>query len=89
MMRDVRDEGATLTGSLSSEREAAMNALDVERAAVAANAAQIAGQVIRDTAEQVRRLVREALLLIIVLALVMLGLPFAAGYLVGRARRGP
>jgi hypothetical protein len=89
MMRDVRDEGATLTGSLSSEREAAMNALDVERAAVAANAAQIAGQVVKDTAEQVRRLVREALLLIIVLALVMLGLPFAAGYFVGRARRRP
>ena len=89
MMRDVRDEGATLSGSLSTERAAAMNALDVERAAVAANAAQIADQVVRDTGEQVRRLVREALLLVIVLTLVMLGVPFAAGYFVGRARRRP
>jgi hypothetical protein len=89
MMRDVRDEGATLSGSLSTEREAAMNALDVERAAVAANAAQIADQVVRDTGEQVRRLVREALLLVIVLTLVMLGVPFAAGYFLGRARRRP
>jgi hypothetical protein len=87
MMRDVRDEGATLSGTLGTERAAAMNALDVERTAVAANAAQIADQVVRDTGEQVRRLVREALLLVIVLTLVMLGVPFAAGYFVGRASR--
>jgi hypothetical protein len=89
MMRDVRDEGMTLSGSLSTEREAAMNALDVERTAVAANAAQIADQVVRDTGEQVRRLVREALLLVIALTLVMLGVPFTAGYFLGRARRRP
>jgi hypothetical protein len=87
VMRDVRDEGATLSGQLSAEREAAVNALDTERAAVAANAAQIANQVVKEAGDQVRRLVREALLLVIALMLVMLGVPFAAGYFVGRARR--
>ena len=43
-------------------------------------------QVVKDAGEQVRRLVRETLLLVIVLTLVMLGVPFAAGYFVGRAR---
>ncbi|MGB6309563.1 MAG: hypothetical protein WBF89_17390 [Steroidobacteraceae bacterium] len=87
VMRDVRDEGATLSGQLSAEREAAINALDTERAAAAVNAAQIASQVVQETGDQVRRLVREALTLIIVLLLAVLALPFAAGYLVGRARR--
>jgi hypothetical protein len=42
--------------------------------------------VLRRSAEQARRVVREVVLLIILLALVLLGLPFAAGYYVGRAR---
>lgn len=87
MMRDVRDERTTLSGSLSAERQAAVNALDAQRAAVAADAARIASQVVRETGEEVRRLVREALRLVIALAIVILGLPFAAGYFVGRARR--
>ena len=41
-----------------------------------------------DTGTQIRQLVREALSLVIVLAIVVLGLPFLAGYLLGRARRG-
>ncbi len=86
VMRDVRGEGTTLTDSVSAERQATMSALDVERAAVAADAARIANQVVKDAGDQVRRLVREALLLMIALTLVMLGVPFAAGYFVGRAR---
>jgi hypothetical protein len=41
---------------------------------------------IRTAGEEARRLVREAVLLIIVVALVLFGLPFAAGYYVGLAR---
>jgi hypothetical protein len=44
-------------------------------------------QVISDAGKQARLLVREALLLAMGLALVVLGLPFAAGYLLGRGRR--
>lgn len=89
VMRDVRDEGTLLSGSWSTEREAAVKALDIERVAVAANAAQITDQAIKQAGDQLRHLVREALILIIVLTLIMLGVPFTAGYFVGRARRRP
>lgn len=79
-------ESAQKSG-ISAERQAAMDALDVERAAVAADAARIANQLVREAGEEVRRLVREALILAIVLALVVLGAPFAACYFVGRAHR--
>ena len=89
MIGAVHTEGDTLSTSVSSERQAAVQALDLERAAVAADASRIAGQVIRDAGEQARTLVRETLWVVIALAIVLLGLPFAAGYLLGRARRGP
>ena len=89
MIGAVHTEGDTLSTSVSSERQAAVQALDLERAAVAADASRIAGQVIRDAGEQARALVRETLWVVIALAIVLLGLPFAAGYLLGRARRGP
>jgi len=41
---------------------------------------------VRTSGEEVRHFTREAMLFVIALALVVLGLPFAAGYLVGRAR---
>jgi hypothetical protein len=50
-------------------------------------ATRIASQAIREAGEQARTLVREALLAFIAMAVVLLGLPFAAGYFVGRARR--
>ncbi len=87
MMRSIRTERMQLSAAVQTEREAAMKALDAQRAAVTADVARIANQLIADAGEQVRRAVREALLLVIVLAVVILGLPFTAGYLVGRARR--
>jgi hypothetical protein len=87
VMRDVRGEQTTLADTVSAERQAAMSALDVERAAAAADATRIADQAVRQAGEEVRRLVREALILVIVLALVVMGVPFGAGYFVGRARR--
>jgi hypothetical protein len=88
MLDTVRSERIALAAAVGKEREAAMQDVDVERQALAADAARISSQMISDTGKEVRRLVREALLLIIVLAIVILGLPFTAGYLVGRARRG-
>jgi hypothetical protein len=88
MLETVRSERIALAAAVSKEREAAMKDVDAERQALAADAARISSQMISDTGAEVRRLVREALLLIIVLAIVILGLPFTAGYLVGRARRG-
>ena len=87
MLSELRTQGMALSTRVGTERAAATDALDVERAAVMADASRITTQAIHDAGEEVRRLVREALLLIILLAVVMLGLPFTAGYLVGRARR--
>ncbi|MFI4869557.1 MAG: hypothetical protein ACHQDD_09430 [Steroidobacterales bacterium] len=86
ILGELHTEGRTLSASVSDERQATVQAVDVERAAVAADAARIADQVIREAGEEARRLVREALFVVIALAVVLLGLPFAAGYLVGRAR---
>jgi hypothetical protein len=87
MMATLRAERTALSATVAAERQAAVAAVDQERAAAAADAARIAGQITHDAGEQIRRLVREALLLVIGLAVVLLGLPFAAGYYVGRARR--
>ena len=87
LMGAVHSEGRTLSASVSAERQAAVQAVDLERAAVAADAARIASQVIREAGEQARAVVHEAVLALIAMAGVLLGLPFAAGYFVGRARR--
>ena len=89
MMGTLHTESRSLSGSVTAERQAAVQAVDVERAAVAADAARIASQLIVQAGEQARALLREALWVLIALALVLLGLPFVAGYLVGRARRAP
>jgi hypothetical protein len=80
-------ERMDLSTAIGVERQAAVDAFASERAAISADAARIAAQTIRDAGEQARRLVRDTLMLVIVLAIVILGLPFAAGYLVGRAHR--
>jgi hypothetical protein len=87
MMDTMRSERVALSATVGTERQAAVEALDQERAAIDADAARIASQVISDAGKQARLLVREAVLLAIALAIVVLGLPFAAGYLLGRARR--
>jgi hypothetical protein len=81
-------ERVALFADLQSERAAVMAQLDVERKALAEDAARISSRVVKDTGAQLRELAAEVLLLLIVLAVVVLGLPFAAGYLVGRARQG-
>jgi hypothetical protein len=82
-------EREALFADLQSEREALTAAVDVQRKALTADAGRIADHLVQTSGEQVRRLTREALLLLILLTLVLLGLPFAAGYLVGRARSTP
>jgi hypothetical protein len=79
-------ERGALTGDLREERAAVLRSVDAERQAFALDAARITTQVIRETGEQARSLVREAIALITILAVVLLGGPFAIGYLVGRER---
>jgi hypothetical protein len=82
----LRTERAALFTDLQSEREAVLAAVDVQRKALALDAGRIAAQVVKSAGEQARYLVGEALLLLMGLAIIVLGLPFIAGYLVGRAR---
>jgi hypothetical protein len=79
-------EREALFADIQAEREALTTAVDAQRQALTADAARIAQQVVRTSGEEVRHFTREAMLLLIALALVVLGVPFAAGYLVGRAR---
>jgi hypothetical protein len=71
---------------IQAEREALTTAVDAQRKALTADAARIGEQLVRSSGEEVRHFTRQAELFVILLALVVLGLPFAAGYLVGRAR---
>ncbi len=79
---------AALYDDLRSEREAMVSAVDTQRKAFALDAARLADQVVRTSGEQARRLAAEVTLLLVGLSVIVLGLPFAAGYFLGRARRG-
>jgi hypothetical protein len=82
----VHTEREALFAEIQTEREALLTAVDAQRKALTGDAGRIADQLVRTSGNEVRRFTREAVLLIIGLSLVLLGLPFAAGYLVGRAR---
>ncbi len=86
MIAALRTEREALAANVRAERQAIVAAADVQRRAFAQDAASLAERVVRSSGDEARRLAREVLLLSIVLAAVVLGLPFAAGYLVGRAR---
>ena len=88
MIEAVHTERGALFADLQSEREAVLAAVDVQRKALALDAGRLADQVVRSTGQQVRYLAGEVLGLLIVLTAVLLGLPFAAGYFLGRARQG-
>jgi hypothetical protein len=82
----VHAEREALFANIHEEREALLTALDEQRKALTADAGRVGDQLVKTSGSEVRRLTREVLLLVIVLSVVLLGLPFAAGYLVGRAR---
>jgi hypothetical protein len=86
MLRTLRTEREALAANIAAERENAVAAFDTERIRVSADAAQISARAVDTSWREIHKLVREALLLAILLMLVLLGLPFGAGYLVGRRR---
>jgi hypothetical protein len=86
MLRTLRIEREALAANIAAERERATAAFDVERVRISADAARVAASAVDTSWRELRKLVREALLLVIVLLVLALGLPFAAGYLVGRRR---
>jgi predicted phage gp36 major capsid-like protein len=87
MLRTLHSEREALAANIASERANITQSVDDERAKVSADAADIAARAVDSSWIELRKLVREALLLLTLLSAVLLGLPFAAGYLVGRRRR--
>jgi hypothetical protein len=86
MIEALRAERIALSADVRTEREAVLAAADMQRKAIVQDAARLADQVVESSGQQIRSLAREVLLLTIALAIVVLGLPFAAGYFVGHAR---
>jgi hypothetical protein len=84
MLRTLRVEREALAANIASEREGVVAAFDAERTQIAADVAQITDRAVETSWRELRKMVREALLLTILLTLVMLGLPFAAGFLLGK-----
>lgn len=88
VVEDLERIQASVAETLRVEREALTAAVDQQRGAIMDEAGVIAADVTDRALEKVRATLRDALLLLIVLAVVVLGLPFGAGYLVGRTRAG-
>jgi uncharacterized protein (DUF885 family) len=89
ILHTLHAERQALAADIAAEREGITAAFDAQRAKMTADAAQITQRVVETSWRELRKLVAEAMGLAIVLALVMLGLPFAAGYLVGRRHQPP
>jgi hypothetical protein len=87
MIQALREERIALTADVRVEREAALVAIDEQRKALALDATKLSDQFVVTAGQEMRRLARDVLILLIILSIVVLGLPFAAGYLVGRNRR--
>jgi hypothetical protein len=82
----LRSERIALFADLQAEREAVVAAVDAQRKALTSDGARVADQLVRSAGQQARYVAGEVLLLLALLSIVVLGLPFAAGYLLGRAR---
>ena len=72
-MQTLHSERSALSATLSSERAAVLSAADVQRKALAADAAAIARQVVSASAIEVRRLTLELGVLAILFAVILLG----------------
>jgi hypothetical protein len=87
VLQGLKTQREELFADVRTERTAMMSAADAERRAIVQDATRLAEQIVTQSGAEARRLAREVLILVILLALVVLGIPFAAGYAAGRARR--
>jgi len=86
LVHAIDNSGEMFASSADTERQELVKAVDAQRTAATADAQRLASQLIKEAGEQARRLLLEAVALVVLAALILLGLPFAAGYYVGRAR---
>jgi hypothetical protein len=86
LMKSLHEERSALTADFSTERAEFVKAFDEQRASVTKDAERVVTATVTSVGQEVRALVRQALFLVILLTVILLGLPFVAGYWVGRAR---
>jgi len=86
LITELGVERAALAENVRIEREAAIAALNEQRQAIAVDAGRLAQELVRSSGQEARQLARQVIFLSLLLFLVVLGVPFAAGYYVGRAR---
>jgi hypothetical protein len=86
MMRATDAEREAFAHDVGQERVSIAAAVDLQRAALTQDAERIIDRVTDTAWRQLHRLVGEIALAALALIAVLLGLPFAAGYFVGRAR---
>jgi hypothetical protein len=87
MIMAVRTERLALADTVEHEREAIFKEAEAQRRDIVLDAGRLSDRIVSSSGREVRRLVRETLLLLTLLAVVVLGMPFIAGYLVGRGHR--
>lgn len=85
MAKDLDALRVGLAESVAHEREEISVVVASERAAMMSDARVIANDVTERSWKQLRAMVREVGFILIVLAIVVLGLPFAGGYLLGKS----
>src|SRR5258708_8351104 len=89
MLRTLRVEPEALAANIAAGRERVTSAFDAERTRISVDAAQIAAQAVDTSWRELRKLIREALLLTILLAVVIVRPPLPPGYPGGRRRGTP
>jgi hypothetical protein len=88
MMQAMHTEREALTETVDQERSSVLATVDVQRAAMTKDAERIVTEVAESSWRQLRALVREFALFALVAIILLIGLPFTAGYYLGRARAG-
>lgn len=87
MMLSLGKEREALAAGIKAERVGLTESFDLQRKAITEDVGRMANEVTERSWRQLRGLVREVMLLAGLGVVVILGLPFAAGYLLGRAAR--
>ena len=85
LVKDLEAMRVAMDATIERERKALYAAISAERAALAADATRIGKELGPLLLAKLGEVVTETLLLVILLMLILIGLPFLAGILVGRA----
>jgi hypothetical protein len=88
VLQTMEKEMESLLKALEKERAAVLITVEKERAAIMQDVDRIVRETTERSWQHVRAMVKEVLFYAVLLVLIVLGLPFFFGFLVGRATRG-